>query len=183
MKKPTKPMAIEVPAAKGEVRGAPLKPKEKAVFASELKRGNCAFGKVPVVDPDHPPIYNFAPASLCSIDGVQYLTRFPNEWYHYEWTHAVALKKPGHLVGIFDFAIEGGMASVPVFKTTNAGKSWLLMGNIEKPHFAARIKSLDYFSEDLARAVMDWDEKDYSVLTRDGGKTWTAPSADHEVKK
>ena len=173
----------EVPERKNTVIAVSLNAAQKKSFRTEFTRKNCSFGKLASNRPAEVPKANFSPAVLCKAHGRSFFASFEKNWQNYEWIDVTVLpNKKNSLVGVMDYGVEGGLETVPVFKTENGGHSWLHTGDIHKPHFSARLTKVIFDSPAAGKILMETDDgakEIFAVETKDAGRTWSAPYTIH----
>lgn len=149
----------------------------KKSFKRKFSRANCDYGEIPAKVETDIPHANFAPAVVCTVKGKKHLSNFSSHWKQYEWIEATSLPVRKATVAVADFGVEGGMESMPVFKTEDKGVTWKHIGELHKPHFSAKLTKLIFESPTNGKATLDWDRDSdkFEVETKDGGRTWSAP--------
>ncbi len=71
------------------------------------------------------------------------LTSSPDETAGHGWVGLVALKKASLWVGVLDWQVESSGDELLLLVTNDAGKSWVRLPAVKKPHYLATFRSLE----------------------------------------
>ncbi|MDP3151107.1 MAG: hypothetical protein Q8N23_00470 [Archangium sp.] len=71
------------------------------------------------------------------------LTASPGETAGHGWVGLVSSKKPARWVGVLDWQVESSGEALVLLVTNDAGKSWVRLPAVKKPHYLATFRSLE----------------------------------------
>jgi hypothetical protein len=151
-----------------------LKPED---MKDAFSKGPCKFGRVLVEKDPELPNAGLLPAVFCDAKNAKVFA-LERPWMNYDWA-SVYYDGKDRYVAILDWSIEGGFAEVPMIESKDQGKTWFPLSKIEKPHFSALIKSLDFDEKGNGTITLEWEPKGHVVAklySKDNGKTWSTGS-------